>query len=182
MSRSRRSWCGSRRCHILLEERCPAKKGAATRSRRGVLGVHLHGVVQQGCILARKSLWGVARKIVGQNKSGSGRIRETSRRRRDVELREEIRFATFDFAWLAIDLESNPKIHGECSRNLPFIRREEIGSVCTLPHVGNSGSHAGEEDIRERCAVPSCAGRPGGQAKQKIRERQDGDDTGRVIG
>src|SRR6267143_6181361 len=32
-----RSWCGSRRCHILLEEPTPSKKMAATRSRCGVL-------------------------------------------------------------------------------------------------------------------------------------------------
>src|SRR5882762_3733261 len=32
-----RSWCGSRGCHILLEEPGPSKKGAATRSRCGVL-------------------------------------------------------------------------------------------------------------------------------------------------
>src|ERR1700733_5890558 len=36
-SHSPRSWCGWRRCHILLEEPGSSKKGAATRSLRGVL-------------------------------------------------------------------------------------------------------------------------------------------------
>src|ERR1700722_5725639 len=105
------------------------------------------GFFTRGGFSAWKSLGGVAGKMVGQNKSGGGRSRETPRRWRNVELREEIRFATFDFAWLAIDLESNPKIHGQCSRDIPVVQREEIGSVCTLPHVGNSRSHAGKENV-----------------------------------
>ena len=73
--------------------------------------------------------------------------REAANRGCNVELREEIRFTTVDFAWLAIDLDSNPEIHGECSRNFPVIQGKEIGSVCTLPHIGNSSNHAGEENV-----------------------------------
>ena len=86
-------------------------------------------------------------KVVGQNKSGGVWARKAAGRRCNVELRKEIRFATVDFALLAIDLDSNPEIHGECSRNFPVIQRKEIGSACTLPHVGNSSSHAGEENV-----------------------------------
>ena len=115
---------------------------AAMRSRRGVLGASGRGDSTGSNSNAEIPQGHGHEKLSGKTNPEVAGLVKAARRRRNVELREEIRFTTFDFACLAIDLDSNPKIHGECSRNLPVIQRKEIGSACTLPVVGNSSSHA----------------------------------------
>src|SRR5258708_5134686 len=108
--------------------------------------MHLNRIIQQGSIPTRRSRGGVAGKVVGQNKSGRGRARKATGWGCNVELREEIRYATLGFTLLAVDLDSNPEIQCESSRSFPVVQRKKIRGAGTFPHIGNSSIHGRPEN------------------------------------
>jgi His Kinase A (phospho-acceptor) domain len=65
----------------------------------------------------------------------------------NVELREDIRYTSVDLACLAIDLDSYPEIQDECAGSFPVIHHKKMFRACTLPRIGNSSSHACEENV-----------------------------------
>src|SRR5258708_28162915 len=135
------SWRGGRRCHILPEQQGPSKRMAAKRTPHGLLdatewddpaGLNSHEELHGGG----------PGKVTGQYESGCVRARKAADLRWNVELGEAIRFATLNSPFLAIDLDSNPQAHCECSHTFQLIQRKNIHGACPSLHIRCSTNHS----------------------------------------